>query len=99
MLYIVFMLLLIAFTVGGAFVLPSILNAAFLDADEMRNEAARLRAQNFRKTVSRWVFIGLLVVVGGLTSIVRSVKTVGPGTSGSCTGSATSWASAVLVSR
>jgi regulator of protease activity HflC (stomatin/prohibitin superfamily) len=77
--YIVFMLLLIVITVGGAFVLPGVLNAAFADADDMRNEAARLRARNFRATVSRSVLIGILVVVGGVTTIARSVKIVEAG--------------------
>lgn len=79
MLYIVSMLLLVAFTVGGTFVLPSILNAAFVDADDMRNEAARLRARQFRAMVSRSVLIGILVVLGGVTSIARSLKTVEAG--------------------
>jgi regulator of protease activity HflC (stomatin/prohibitin superfamily) len=79
MFYIVFMLFLIALTIGGAFVLPSILNAAFSEADDMRNEAARQRAMHFRAIVSRSVFIGMLVVLGGITTIVRSVKIVEAG--------------------
>ncbi len=79
MLYIVSMLLLAVFSLGGAFVLPSILNAAFVDADDMRNEAARARARQFRVMLSRSIFIGILVVLGGVTTIVRSVKTVEAG--------------------
>jgi regulator of protease activity HflC (stomatin/prohibitin superfamily) len=45
----------------------------------MRNEAARQRARHFRMIVSRSVFIGMLVVLGGITTIVRAVKVVEAG--------------------
>lgn len=79
MTYIVLMMLLIAFTAGGAFLLPSLLNAAFAESDDMKNPAAQERSKHFRTLVSRAGFIGLLVVVGGIATVVRSVKTVEAG--------------------
>jgi regulator of protease activity HflC (stomatin/prohibitin superfamily) len=73
------MLFLLAVTIGGAFVLPSVLNAAFSEADEMRNEAARQRARHFRLIASRSIFIALLIVVGGILTTFRSLKIVEAG--------------------
>lgn len=79
MLYIVFMLLLLSFTIGGAVFGPSILNAIFAEADSMRNEAAAQRAQQTRAMIVRGSMIALLVVVGGIATLVRSIQVVEAG--------------------
>ena len=79
MIYIVFMILLTAFTLAGVFLLPSILNSSFADADLSRNEASRLRAQQTRTLIVRSIFVGIFVVVGGVLTVARSVKVVEAG--------------------
>lgn len=79
MLYIVFMLLLLAFTIGGALVGPPLLNTIFAETDSMRNEAAAQRAQQTRTMILRGSLIALLVVVGGLATLVRSIQVVEAG--------------------
>jgi regulator of protease activity HflC (stomatin/prohibitin superfamily) len=77
--YIVFMLVLLVFTVGGALVAPPLLDALFGESDSMRNEASRQRAQRLRTMIVRTAFVGVLVIVGGIATVTRSVQVVEAG--------------------
>lgn len=80
--YIVLMLLLLVLTIGGAIVGPAVANALFAEGDGLRNEAARQRAVRFRTMLVRVAFVAVLVVVGGIATLTRSVKTVEAGNVG-----------------
>jgi regulator of protease activity HflC (stomatin/prohibitin superfamily) len=73
------MLLLLAFAAGGAIVGPALVNALFGESDSLRNEASRQRATRLRTMLVRGGFIAVLVIVGGIATLTRSVKTVEAG--------------------
>ncbi len=79
MIYIIFMLFLLAFTVGGILIGPAALNVIFVDADSMRNSVAAERARHTRNLILRSVFIGVFVVFGGVSTLIRSVQVVEAG--------------------
>ena len=79
--YIVFMIFLLAMTLAGVLLLPRFLNEYVFD-DAMKNDAARLRARTARNTIVYVAFISFFVLVGGILTAARSIKSVEAGHAG-----------------